>query len=131
MAGECTDWLVGREALEHNHEDVLTSREATRARRDHENPSPARAGEQGEATARAPAGRRGNRGARSWRPPAVRASPEPSRSRSADHVRESLAGPGDVPIDLDHRIGMRHAALFELRDRSLAGPAEGVDTGVG
>jgi hypothetical protein len=38
MVGECTDWLVGREALEHNHEDVLTSREATRARHDHENP---------------------------------------------------------------------------------------------
>ena len=49
----------------------------------------------------------------------------------ADHVRQRLARHRDVAVDLDHRVGVRHAGLLQRLDRGVARPPERVDAGVG
>ena len=57
--------------------------------------------------------------------------PGPVDLDHADHVGERLSGLRDVSVDLDHRIGVRHAALLEQRDRPLPVPAERVQARIG
>ena len=48
----------------------------------------------------------------------------------ADLVGQRLAGPADVAVGLDHRVGLRQPGRAEEVDRALARPAQGVEPGV-